>query len=176
MPGLSADFREEKRITLLREPLVSRGSILFAPPDRLLLQVASPIPSTVLLEGDRLSLASGGDRQSLYIGSHPLLKGMSESIRLLLAGDTATLEQRFEMRSQQRSDGREGWELVLAPREAPLRSSIRSMRICGMASKLAEFEVSEANGDSTTLVFSSVNASRNFSASEIAEIFRLPAR
>ena len=39
MPGLEARFREEKRIALLVLPLVSEGTIHFAPPARLVVTV-----------------------------------------------------------------------------------------------------------------------------------------
>ncbi|MEM9195672.1 MAG: outer membrane lipoprotein carrier protein LolA, partial [Myxococcota bacterium] len=60
MPGLSARFREEKRIALLAVPLRSEGEIHFAPPGKLLRRVNQPTESAALIEGDTLTLVSGG--------------------------------------------------------------------------------------------------------------------
>ena len=49
MSGLSARFREEKRMALLAAPLVSEGTLYFAPKGRLARHITAPAPATVLL-------------------------------------------------------------------------------------------------------------------------------
>ena len=55
-PGLYAHFREEKHITLLQAPLVSEGSIYFAPPSRFARHTEKPIKSVMIIDGNQLSM------------------------------------------------------------------------------------------------------------------------
>lgn len=171
MPGLFAEFREEKRITLLREPLVSQGSIYFAPPDRLARLTHSPAPSAILLIGDRIAYEDRGERGSIDIDSHPMIRGMSDIFRALLAGDGDALRTVFEVQSLPR-DG-EGWEITLRPRHAPMRDSISAIRVQGTDAHLTELHIAERSGDETTMEFSAVDTERRFSADEVAKIFGL---
>ena len=172
MPGLSAEFREEKRIALLREPLVSQGSIYFAPPERLARYVRTPIPSIVLLIGDRVSYDFKGDRGELDIDSHPMIRGMSSIIRLLLAGNAVGLEKLFSVKAEVVDS--DLWEIFLVPIHAPMRDSIATIRVRGAGGKLRELHIAERNGDETTTRFSVVDTTRRFSASEVQQFFRLP--
>lgn len=172
MPGLSAEFREEKRIALLRDPLVSQGSIYFAPPDRLARYVRTPVPSVVLLIGDRVWYDFRGDRGDLDLDSHPMLRGMSSIFLLLLAGDVEGLGRLFDMKADIAESGR--WEIILRPSQQPLRESIESMRVSGTGAQISELHIAERNGDETTMHFSAVDSARRFSASEAEQIFRLP--
>ncbi len=172
MPGLSAEFREEKRIALLRDPLVSQGSIYFAPPDRLARHVRTPIPSVVLLIGDRVSYDFKGNRGDLEIDSHPMIRGMSSIFRLLLAGDAEGLERLFDVKAEIVESGR--WEIVLRPSQQPLREAIESMRVSGSGARLGELHITERNGDATTMKFSAVDSARRFRTGESDQIFRLP--
>ncbi len=172
MPGLSAEFREEKRLALLMDPLISEGAIYFTPPDRLARHVRSPIPSVVLLLGDRVSYDFKGDRGDLDIDSHPMIRGMSGIFRLLLTGDAEGLERLFDIKAEIAGSG--AWEIVLHPRDQPLRDSIDSMRIRGKGAQLTELYIAERNGDETTTSFSDVDSARQFSAGEAEQFFRLP--
>ena len=172
MPGLSARFREEKRIALLRDPLVSEGSIYFAPPESLARYVRTPVASVVLLVGDRVSYDFKGDRGELDIDSHPMIRGMSSIIRLLLAGDADALTRLFEVKTVIADS--DDWEIFFLPRLATLRKTIASVRVRGTGGKLRDLRVAEHNGDETTTIFSDVDIARSFSSNEAENIFRLP--
>ena len=59
VPGLYARFREEKRIALLVDPLVSEGTLHFVPPERLAKHVLQPAKSSVLIDGGVLRFRRG---------------------------------------------------------------------------------------------------------------------
>ena len=172
MPGLSAKFREEKRIALLREPLISQGSIYFAPPDRIARHVQTPVPSVVLFIGNRVSYDFKGERGDLDIDSHPMIRGISSILRLLLSGDAEGLERLFDVKAHTAPSGR--WEIVLRPSQRLLRERIEMMSVSGTGTQLREFHIAERNGDETTMYFSSVDTTRQFSTREAEQFFRLP--
>ena len=53
-PGLRAAVEEEKHISLLREPLVSHGTIAFVPPGLLVRVIDEPVSSLLVIDADGL--------------------------------------------------------------------------------------------------------------------------
>ncbi len=171
-PSISAEFREEKRINLLRDPLVSEGSIVFAPPGRLVRRTRTPTASVLLISGSRLSYLANGERRSLDVDSHPMIRATTDIFRLVLAGDSQALRSRFEVRTKILGD--DHWEIALQPKLAPLTDTISEIRIEGSVDRLSKIYIGEINGDETTTTFSAMNTNRKFSVSEAEQIFRLP--
>jgi hypothetical protein len=176
MPGMSAHFHEEKHLALLREPLVSRGELYFTPPDRLLRRVLEPIESTLLVERGQLSVESARGRKSIDLDTHPMLRFLVDSFRNLLAGDHEALRARYDIDFEPGPEpGSHSWRIRLEPLRPPLKDVIRSIRIEGRGRVLAEMRLIEVRGDETVTRFSDVDASRRFTATELAELFRSPA-
>lgn len=176
MPGLVARFREEKSLALLRAPLVSHGSIYYAPPNRLARVVRSPDPSQLVVDGDRLLLATPGETRTIDLAAYPILRAFVDSLRLLLRGDLPALEEQFRVdfsRPPGEPAGR--WQLELRPHQMPLSESLRKIRIAGQGRALLEFHVTDAAGDETRMSFSEVDTEHHFSDRELAEHFRSPA-
>ena len=177
MPGLQARFTEEKQLTLLQEPLVSRGELFFAPPGRLARYVHEPAPSTLLVEDDRLSYLNAGERGTLDLDVHPMVRVFVDSFRLLFTGDLDGLRETFRIELlpvEATGVSAPRWELTLEPRDEPLKAALRSIRVMGSGNKLFELRILERNGDSTRTTFSEVDGERRFSEAELARLFRLP--
>jgi outer membrane lipoprotein-sorting protein len=174
LPGVSARFREERRIALLREPLVSSGTVYFAPPDRLVRHVEQPIASTALIEGGELRFGAAGTERSLDLETHSAVRGFVDGFRLLLAGDLAALRQLYEVHLEAPPGAEDAWEVALRPSHEPLRTAIESIRMSGRDRRLLALRIRERNGDETRMDFSDVRTDRRFSDAELAELFRLP--
>jgi len=174
VPGVSARFREERRIALLRKPLVSSGRVYFAPPDRLARHVEEPRRSTALIEGGALRFGADGTSRSLDLETNPAVRGFVDGFRLLLAGDLEGLRRLYDVRLAPPAEAREAWAIVLRPSDAPLRAAIESIELRGRALTLLELSVRETNGDETRMEFSEVRSDRRFTDAELAELFRLP--
>jgi hypothetical protein len=177
-PGLTARFSEEKRMALLREPLMSQGVLYFAPPDRLLRRVSEPVESSLLLRGDALTLGSARGARTIDLESHPVVRSFVDSFRLLLAGDVEALRAiyrvQFEAAEAAEAEQRR-WEIRLEPLLAPVQRAIAWIRLSGRDRVLLELEVREVNGDVTLTRFSAVDEERHFSERELEDLFRPPA-
>tara|TARA_B100001750_G_C15507636_1_gene601500 strand:+ start:1152 stop:1805 length:654 start_codon:yes stop_codon:yes gene_type:complete len=170
MPGMSAHFREEKRIALLAVPVRTEGVLYFTPPGRLMRKVTSPAPSAALLEGDRLTFVSDGERQVVQLGESPVLAGFVESFRYVLAGDRAGLERTY--RVQYTTDGAQ-WKLTLRPRNENLQRFLREMTLEGEGFSVATMKMVEVSGDTTTTELFDVNPRRRFTDAEVRRFFSL---
>ena len=171
MPGMSARFREEKRIALLSVPVRSEGVLYFTPPGKLLRKVDGPTPSVALLDGDRLTFASAGERQVVELGESPVLAGFVESFRYVLAGDRQALERTYRVAYD--TEGAE-WTLTLRPRNADLRRFLREMVLKGEGYAVKTMKMVEVSGDTTMTELYEVNPRRRFSAAEVRNLFRVP--
>jgi hypothetical protein len=172
MPGLEARFREEKRIALLREPLVSHGVLYFVPPDRLLRRVFEPIESTLSLRGGELEIGSARGIRTIDLATNPVLRTFVDPFRLLLAGDIEALRASYRVRLEESGKPTaRGWEVRLEPLHSPVKDAIAWIRLSGQGRVLFELEVREVSGDVTTTRFSAVDTERHFSDREIEELF-----
>lgn len=171
LPGLSARFREEKRVALLAVPIRSEGEIHFAPPGRLLRKVTAPTTSTALIADGRLTFASQGQRQEFDLTRQPLVAGFVDSFRSVLAGDRAALERTYRISFRPRD---EGWELTLRPRGEPLNRFLQEMTLVGRGVEVSRMRMVEVSGDSTTTEFFDIDASKRWSDAEARRVFRLP--
>lgn len=176
MPGLEARFHEEKHIALLEAPLVSEGSLHFAPPGMLLRQIRSPSSSTVLIRDGQLRFSDGRRSGQVDLDANPTVRHFVESFVLLLAGDEAALRVLYNITISQRdpSDD-ESWELVLVPRPRPMRHVLREVRLHGRGVVLQEMRVREVSGDETVTSFTDVNPARSYSEAERTRLFRVPS-
>jgi hypothetical protein len=173
MPGLSASFREERHVALLREPLVSRGALYFAPPDRLLRRVDAPVESTVLLRGSELIVGSARGARTIDLDASPAVRAFVDGFRLLLMGDVEGLRKtyRIDFRATE-----EGWSIRLEPLHESLQQIIASIAMKGSGETLEELRVLDAGGDEMVTRFDGVDTNRRFNEHELMELFERPAR
>lgn len=171
MPGLRAGFREEKRIALLEEPLVSEGTLHFAPPGRLARHVTAPSPSSVVIDGDRLLFGDAKGTRELDLAARPPVRAFVDAFVKLLAGDRPALERLFAAELTPREEG--AWRLVLRPRASPLKDVFDRLEAEGTGVVLSRLGVFERSGDSTETTFHDVDATRAYAPDELARLFRV---
>ena len=170
MPGMSARFREEKRIALLAVPVRSEGVLYFSPPGRLMRKVTSPSPSSALLEGGRLTFESEGDRQVVELSESPVLAGFVEIFRYVLAGDRQALERTYRVAYE--TEGAT-WKLTLRPRNEALGRFLREMVLHGEGFAVKTMKMVEVSGDTTTTELFDVDPRRRFTPAETRRFFSL---
>lgn len=175
LPGLEADFSEERTMELLAVPVRSEGHLWFAgDPARLMRRVRTPEPSAALIASGELRMESGGRVQTIPIAENAVLRGFVDSFRAVLDGNREDLDRHYEATLTARPDaGADAWELTLRPRSRELREFLRTITMRGRGVVIEEMLMVEQNGDRTRTVFRSVRTDRRFSVSEAARIFRL---
>lgn len=179
MTGLSAKFREEKRMALLAAPLVNEGTLYFAPKARLARHITAPAPATVLIDAGTLRFADAGGTESMSLDQNPVVKLFVDSFVRIFAGDRTALERLYTMELAglpAGADGEPRWSLKLRPRVAPMTQVIERVEITGRDVVLETMVVVEVGGDETITTFSEVDANRRFTPEELAKLFSLPAR
>jgi outer membrane lipoprotein-sorting protein len=169
--GVVAQFREEKQLALLSEPLESRGTLYFVPPDRLSRETSEPSRTRLVIDGDRFFFRDAAGSQALDLSANPIAREYVRNFVVLFNGDLDALRGRYEPEFHADASG---WRLVLTPRGVPLSDFIERVTLEGRGRALTRMELVEAGGDRTTTWFESVRTDRAFNAEELARIFSEP--
>jgi hypothetical protein len=170
--GLSASFHEEKRIALLAQPLVSEGTVHYAPPGRIARQTLTPEVSGVVLDGTTLRFGDAKSSHSVDTSASPVIRAFVDSFLAVLAGDRGALERSFVVDFKNPSGQK--WELGLSPRDANLAHILVDIHFVGDGLELSEMRIREATGDVGRTTFSNVDTAHVYSQEEAARVFRLP--
>jgi hypothetical protein len=143
-----AHFIERKYLRMLKKPLVSSGTLVYAAPGRLQKDTLQPNSEHLLVDGDTLSIEREGKDQTLQLNDYPQIGAFIEAIRGTLAGDLAALERFYIV---QLDGSAEDWQLALQPRDAKMQAIVRSVRIAGSAVHVTRIDTQEADGDRSVM-------------------------
>lgn len=146
--SVRAHFVETRYSALLKVPLVSRGTLVYERPDRMVKHTVAPHEERIVLEAGHLSIESPalGSKTEATLSRNPDVAALVESIRATRAGDLAELNRHFEVSV---SGVRAEWRIVLLPRAPDLAEYVDSITIAGHGARIARIEVREASGDRT---------------------------
>ncbi|HEY9097760.1 MAG TPA: LolA-related protein [Thiobacillus sp.] len=147
-PQGAATFTETKTISILEQPIVSSGELLFIAPDRLEKRTLKPRAETVVLDGDTLTVERGLRKHVLPLKNYPEVAGMIESIRATLAGDRKALEKIYHVAL---NGDHERWTLELTPLDAKVGKVIARIRIEGTKDVVRSVNILQADGDSSQM-------------------------
>ena len=166
--GVSAEFLERREVTLLVDPLESRGFLYFVPPDRMARFTTAPVFSALVADGGTLMFRDAPEAPEMDLSSSPMAGAFVENFMAVFSGDRHRLERLYEA-TLDTADG--DWELVLVPRGMPLARFIESVSLRGDGGGMRELAVHETDGDRTVTRFVSVDPDRSFDAAELATLF-----
>lgn len=172
MPGLYAEFREEKHMALLAVPLVNEGTLHFSPPGRVARHVRKPTPSSVLIDEKQVRMGDGSKEEALSLKGNPVLRQFLDSFMLILSGDKAGLEASYTLGFKEIKGGL--WELSLAPKLSPMKDAIERIVFVADGLKMKTMTLFEVGGDKTVTTFKNVDAKRTYTAAAWAKVFRMP--
>jgi hypothetical protein len=143
-----ADFREQKYLSMLTQPLESAGVLIYDAPDHLEQRTTLPHPQSLVLEHGIVTMQIGKHRRVLRLADYPQLAPLIDSIRATLAGDRAALESSFALSF---SGTLEHWQLRLQPRDARLAATLTRIDMRGERDAVREVQVLQSDGDRSVM-------------------------
>jgi outer membrane lipoprotein-sorting protein len=167
-PGVVAEFVEEKRISMLTEPLRSRGRIYFAPPGELLRVTDAPSETRMLLSGDEVRYRDEAGADRFDLSANAMARQFVENFIVLFTGDLEQLRARYEITAK--IEG-EDWALDLRPRRAPFDRLVARVSLQGHGRLLASIEMLEKDGDSTFTRIVEMDPDRSLTADDLGRMF-----
>ena len=149
-PRLRADFEQVKRIADLERPVVAQGRLLVWREAGVLWQIEQPVKMAIVLREDvTIQVDASGRRKTQQATSDAAAARLGRVLGALLHGDTAALEQWFEIAARVEAPG---WTIALTPRRGPMAAFLKSMHVSG-DKYVQAVSIEELNGDSTSITF-----------------------
>ena len=178
--GVRAEFSEKRYLAILKAPIETEGVLYFSPPDRLARYTTHPGHSSLVVNGNRLTLRDETGEQTLTLGSSELARGLVDSFAVLLRGDLQALRATYRVKLHSQEDHGTpdafAWTLDLEPRSPTIRRLIERIRVEGRGNKLALMETLETTGDRSIMVFTVVQTGLIFSTEEVERVFSVQNR
>lgn len=169
LKGVRVDFVEEKRIALLKKPLLNNGSIVFMAPDQLVRRVDSPSPSAVWIRRGQVFVRDGAGERELDVTRWGPANVLINSFLYVLRGDAESLRKHYQI--EDTCEG-SGWKLKLTPRAPELAKIIKYMVIIGHGATPESLELLDGSGDRSLTRFSHVNNEARFTEAELQNFFK----
>jgi hypothetical protein len=151
VPAAKNSFSETKHSALLSAPLVLKGTLVYARPDRLEKNVVSPYDERTAVADGTVTIDNRTLKQkrSFALASSAAISALVESMRATLAGDRAALERHYRL---QLEGSAEAWQLSLTPREPKLASLVKRIQIAGAREHLKRIDIEETAGDRSVML------------------------
>jgi hypothetical protein len=146
-PPASVAFAEARFSSLLVQPIVVSGKLEYPAPRRLERGVSAPYSERASIDGDAVTVTRAGEApKTLSLRRAPELRGLSDGLGALLAGDAAALRASFGLTT---GGSAEAWTLSLAPRERGVEKRLVELVASGARAELRCFELRDARGGTT---------------------------
>jgi hypothetical protein len=139
-------FAEARFMKMLDQPLVVSGQLAWLGDDRLERQVEHPNREvSTIADGEVTQQREGREPRRFSLARAPQLQILLDSFVALLAGNSARLEQSFDVKHSANDAGR--WTLTLTPRDAKLARTVSRIEIDGRGNQPRCMRMQEADGD-----------------------------
>lgn len=149
-PVVRGTFEQRKLVKGFRNPVVSSGDFVVSRQRGILWRTVQPFASTLVVTRDSVVArgADGSVARRLSANEEPAVRTISETLFGVMAADLGVLAQRFLVDGE--LAGREGWRLVLTPRDAALARWVQHVELEGERF-LRAIRLQEGSGDRTDI-------------------------
>jgi outer membrane lipoprotein carrier protein len=123
-PSLQANFREERHLAMLKEPVVNEGKVWFTLPDKIRREIGGKSPSTTVTDGKKVSIYYPNYQQvEIYdLEKRPIIK---DTLRALTAGlNFREVTNYYDIGGSK--NGNE-YQLTLTPKTAAVRKLVKTV-------------------------------------------------
>ena len=147
-PAVEVSFVEKKYSSLLSEPVVSSGKLIYQRPDVVEKNIELPRKEHYRFAGDELLLVRSGAEKRIPLSSQPLLLAFAASLRGVLGGDLALLRTHYQLSLQ---GDQPSWRLEMTPVDEEIGRYVQRIVVTGRAGRIEQIEVRETSGDRSVL-------------------------
>ena len=123
-PSLQANFREERHLAMLKDPVVNEGKVWFTLPDKIRREIGGRTPSTTVTDGKKVSIYYPNYQQvEIYdLEKRPIIK---DTLRALTAGlNFREVTNYYDIVGSK--NGNE-YQLTLTPKTAAVRKLVKTV-------------------------------------------------
>lgn len=137
------DFQQEKRLKILRKPLISNGSFTYHQTKGVIWKTLTPVVSLLLVNDTHLLTTQGEQAVPAAFG---------KVFNAMLGGDLNQLSDGFSISG---SAQKSSWQIELKPKDELLKKIISSIVLSG-DNELRMLEIQETSGNITLIKFAKI--------------------
>ena len=159
-PITQGNFQQQKRLKILRKPLISTGTFTYHQSKGVIWKTLTPIPSLLLVNESRLLTGQGEQAVPAAFG---------KVFKAMLGGDLSQLTEGFLMTgAAQKTD----WQLQLTPKDEFLQKIISAISLRG-DTELRSLDIQEVTGNLTRISFTQITHPAQLTSEQEADFERL---
>lgn len=158
-PVAQGEFQQEKKLKILRKPLLSSGTFTYHQNKGVLWKTLTPMPSSLLVNETQLLAKQG--RQAVP-------PAFGKVFKALLGGELSSLTETFTISA---TDGL-SWQLQLTPKDELLKRAISNIKLTG-DTELRQLDLLERTGNQTHISFRQISHPKELSKEQNADFERL---
>jgi len=159
-PITQGEFQQEKRLKILRKPLISTGSFTYSQNNGVIWKTLTPIPSLLLV--NEAHLLTGQGEQAVPPAFGKVFKAM-------LGRDLKQLSDGFVITGE---DKKIAWILQLTPKDELLKKIISFIELSG-DTELRVLNMQEVNGNITRISFTNITHPEQLTSEQQTDFERL---
>ncbi|MGZ8946068.1 MAG: LolA family protein [Methylococcaceae bacterium] len=159
-PITQGNFQQEKRLKILRKPLISTGTFTYHQSKGVIWKTVTPIPSLLLVNESHLLTGQGEQAVPAAFG---------KVFKAMLGGDLNQLAEGFLITGENKKPT---WQLQLKPKDELLQKIISTILLIG-DTELRVLEIQEVTGNLTRISFTQVNHPANILPEQEADFEHL---
>ncbi|WP_262963943.1 outer membrane lipoprotein carrier protein LolA [Methylobacter psychrophilus] len=159
-PITQGSFQQEKRLKVLRKPLISTGTFTYHQSKGVIWKTLTPIPSLLLVNESHLLTGQGEQAVPAAFG---------KVFKAMLGGDLKQLTEGFLITGENKKPS---WQLQLKPKDEFLQKIISTILLTG-DTELRALEIQEVTGNLTRISFTQVTHPVNILPEQEADFERL---
>jgi outer membrane lipoprotein-sorting protein len=124
--SLQANFKEERHMAILKEPVVNQGKIWFTPPDKIRREITGNSPSTTVIDGKKMTIyyPKLQTAEQYDLVKRPIIR---QSLEALTAG--LNFQRVSDYYSIEGSKEGNTYVVTLTPKTASIRRLIKSLTL-----------------------------------------------
>jgi outer membrane lipoprotein-sorting protein len=152
--SLQANFREERHMAILKEPVVNQGKIWFTPPDKIRREISGNSPSTTVIDGKKMTIYYPNLKtaEQYDLEKRPVIRQSLEALTAGLNFNNVSDYYNIEGTKEDKD-----YVLNLTPKTASIRRLIKSLTLTiltDLTPQKVDFE--SPRGEKVFTVFSDV--------------------
>ncbi|WP_246247018.1 outer membrane lipoprotein carrier protein LolA [Candidatus Methylobacter favarea] len=154
------NFQQEKRLKILRKPLISSGAFTYHQSKGVIWKTLTPVFSILLVNESRLLTSQGEQAVPAALG---------KVFNSILGGNLNRLTEDFSITG---FDQKPSWQLQLKPKDELLKKIITTILLTG-DNELRLVEMQEADGNITRINFGQITHPEQLTTEQEADFERL---
>lgn len=159
MKSMQCNFTQNKTMSMLAEPTVSKGRMRYVSPDKMKWEYTDPYPFAIKVNGDKMTKVADG-KEEILDTKNRMYQGMMKIIMSSATGKNLFDKSTFDVTIS--SDGN-FWRADMKPKKSDMKRMFSTMTFYFEKKRdiINKVVLTEANGDNTTIQFTDIILNAN---------------